>query len=523
MRQTAAALYASLLGDRDPFLERARDGAQLTIPRLITEEGRNGSTELYTPFQGLGARGVNNLASKLLLTLFPPNAPFFRLEVDESYNAAIGAVDGAQAETQASLAKIERKISGEIEKQAMRPRLFEALKHLVVSGNVLLYMPKKGGLRVFHLDQYVIDRDPMGNVVTMVTKETIAVAALPQEIKAQLDPKDIADAEGMNTKPKTLDLYTAVVRQGEDKFEVWQEVSGVKTVEIPTAAGVYPMERLPWIPLRMSYISDEPYGRGHVEEYIGDLKSLEGLSQAIVEGSAAAARLLFLVNPNGMTMTEDLAEAPNGAFREGMAEDVSTLQLEKSADFRVAMETAAGIERRLSHAFLLNASIQRQAERVTAEEVRYMAQELEDALGGIYSILSQELQMPLVRLLMNNLIKRKELPAVAGKILSPVIITGLEALGRGQDLNRIQLALSVGTAALGPEAMTMYMNPGNVLTRIFTAVGIDTTGMVKTDEEVQAMQSAQQQQGAMMELTKSLGPEAMKMVQGAAQQGAQSG
>lgn len=519
MNQSAAHLYASLETDRDAFLQRARDAAKLTIPRLLTEQGRTGATELYTPFQGLGARGVNNLASKLLLTLFPPNAPFFRLQIDDVTAVQVMAVDGASAEIQESLGKLERRISGEVERQAMRPRLFEALKHLVVTGNALLYIPKEGGLRVFHLDQYVVERDPMGNVLTIITKECVSPFTLPPEIQAQLDPKDLDQNEKVTGQPKNLDLYTAVVREGKTKFKVWQEVKGIKLVALPDSQGIYTEDALPWIPLRMSYISDEAYGRGHVEEYIGDLKSLEGLSQSIVEGSAAAARLLFLVNPNGLTVISDLAEAPNGAFRAGTEADVTTLKLDKAADFRVAMETGAGIERRLSFAFLLNTSVQRDAERVTAEEVRYMAQELEDALGGVYSILSQELQLPLVRLLMNTLVRRKELPRSTGKILTPVIITGLEALGRGQDLNRLQLGLTVASSAIGPEALTTFINPGNVLTRIFTAVGVDTEGMIKTDEEVAQIQQAQQQQATLQSLAEKLGPKAMDMAAGSAAQG----
>lgn len=517
MKQSACGLYAALEGVRDPFLRRAREAAQLTIPRLLTEEGRTGSTELYTPFQGLGARGSNNLASKLLLTLFPPNAPFFRLVLDSDAQALVAGVDRATAETEQSLAKIEKIVSQEVERQAMRPRIFEALKHLVVCGNALVYMAPAGGLRVFHLDQYVVDRDPMGEVLTIVTKEMVNIATLPEALYDMLDPRDkLEDSAG---KMKDLALYTAVHRTGADKFEVWQEIQGAKVVEVPGSAGSYKTKNLPWIPLRLSYISDEAYGRGHVEEYIGDLKSLEGLSQALVEAAAAAARMLFLVNPNGLTMIEDLAGAPNGAFREGMKDDVTTLQLEKGNDLRVAFEQAGTIERRLSFAFLLNTSVQRNAERVTAEEVRYMAQELEDALGGVYSILAQEFQLPLVRLLMSNLVKRKELPKLEDKYVTPVIITGLEALGRGQDLNRLQLGLTVGTAAIGPEAMAMYLNPGNVLTRIFTAVGVATEGMVKTDQEVQAMQQQQQQQATMQSLTEKLGPEAMKQMGGAQSNG----
>ena len=69
--------------------------------------------------------------------------------------------------------------------------------------------------------------------------------------------------------------------------------------------------------------------------------------------------------------------------------------MQKFNDFRVAQESAQKIEERLAAAFLLNSSVQRDAERVTAEEVRFMAQELESTLGGVYSVLSQEFQLPL--------------------------------------------------------------------------------------------------------------------------------
>ena len=55
--------------------------------------------------------------------------------------------------------------------------------------------------------------------------------------------------------------------------------------------GVYPIDKCPYIPLRFSK-SEEDYGRGYVEEY-DDLQSLETLTQAIVEGSSAAAKVLF--------------------------------------------------------------------------------------------------------------------------------------------------------------------------------------------------------------------------------------
>ena len=79
---TAEARYRSLETFRQTFLDRARDCSELTIPSLIPPDIHTATSDLYQPYQGIGARGVNNLASKLSLALMPPNAPFFRFMVE---------------------------------------------------------------------------------------------------------------------------------------------------------------------------------------------------------------------------------------------------------------------------------------------------------------------------------------------------------------------------------------------------------------------------------------------------------
>ena len=54
------------------------------------------------------------------------------------------------------------------EKLSRATQTFEAIKHLIVGSNVLLFVSKEG-LRVFPLSQYVIERDPMGNVLEIIT------------------------------------------------------------------------------------------------------------------------------------------------------------------------------------------------------------------------------------------------------------------------------------------------------------------------------------------------------------------
>jgi len=344
MKETAQGLYHSLENQRWSFLDRGRTSSELTIPYIMPPDGHNYATKYYTPYQGVGARGVNNLASKLLLALLPPNAPFFRLVIDryelDKAKQELGPEGGEQlrSDLEKALADVERSVSQEVEVEAFRVGVFEALKNLLVTGNTLLYLPDDGGMRVFRLDRYCVKRDPMGNVTHIAIKETVAPMMLPESVREEVYRQE---------KENSCDLYTSVVREGNE-FVVQQDVKGIVIEE---SKGRYPIEKTPFLPLRYTRIDGEDYGRGFVEEYIGDLKSLESLTKAIVEGSAAAAKVLFMVNPNGTTRAKTLSESPNGAIVQGSDGDVSVLQLNKFNDFRTAQGVMNGISDRLSQAF----------------------------------------------------------------------------------------------------------------------------------------------------------------------------
>tara|TARA_B110000444_G_C18845768_1_gene601890 strand:- start:2569 stop:4011 length:1443 start_codon:yes stop_codon:yes gene_type:complete len=461
----------------------------------MPEEGHGPHSRLDTPFQGVGARGVNNLASKLLLALLPPNAPFFRLNIDKYALANEGAPEELISEIETSLQQVEESVMSEISREAYRTAIHAALKHLIVTGNVLLYMPDEGGIRVFHLDRFVVDRDPMGNVLHIATKENLSYEAVDDEVKEAL-----ASSGGQPTDE--IHLYTAACREG-DNFVIYQDVNGVA---LPSSGGTVKADKNPFIPLRFSRIDGESYGRGYVEEYLGDLQSLEGLTRAIVEGSAAAAKVMFLVNPNGTTRARTLAESPSGAIVQGNAADVTTLQLNKVNDFRTAQASIQVISDRLGSAFLLTSGVVRNAERVTAEEIRMLSQELESALGGLYSLLSTEMQLPFVNRLMDVMKRKKKLPALPKDVVSPVIITGVEALGRGNDLQKLDLFLAGAAQVVGPQAVAEFVNVGEYFQRRATSLGIKTAGLVKSQEEMQA----EQQQAQQMAMLQQVAPQGIK-------------
>ena len=503
---TAASRWKDLELHRSIYLRRAIDCSSLTIPSLIPESDQNYGyvaepySKLKSLYQGVGSRGVSGLGAKLLLSLYPPSQPFFRLVIDRRKVAKQLAEMGDESESALSqldlaLAGMERDVMRKLDELQARPALFEAIKHLIVGGNALLHIGSDS-VRMFSLRSFVCHRDPEGNVTELVIREQVS----PEYLQIQIPEKD-------RDKRDPVDVYTHVTMDPEeDRVEWYQEYDGRK---LAGSQGFSKMDSNPWLVLRLHRIAGESYGRSLVEEALGDLQSLESLSQAIVEGSLIAAKAIGLVNPNGTTRADVLARAENGSIVAGNAADVEFLQVQKTNDYATALQTMQMIERRLNFVFLNNEAATRDAARVTAEEIRLMATQLEAGLGGTYSVLSHELQLPLIRRVMHLMSVAGDLPPLPSGLIEPVVQTGLEAIGRGNDKARLTNFIQTIGASLGPEALQQYVNPSELIRRFAASDGIDTEGLVKTEQQLQAEQAQQQQ--VMLE---------QQLAQGAIQNGA---
>lgn len=219
--KSAKQRYNDMIEYREHYLNRGRECSELTLPAILPEDGVNHTSDLYTPYQSVGARGVNNLASKLLLLLLPPNQPFFRLNVDGKTKEEMDLEPQIKTEIEKSLAKIEREVMSEIEALAIRVPVFEALKHLVITGNTLVYMPKKNTMRVFPLSQYTCRRDPEGNLLELVVKETVSPLTFDE-----IDQEEILKNQEDTESTDEIDLYTHVYLLPNKKYYVCQEANG---------------------------------------------------------------------------------------------------------------------------------------------------------------------------------------------------------------------------------------------------------------------------------------------------------
>ena len=489
--KNARQRYNELSSHREQFLNVAYECAELTIPTLLM---RNEGDALYnsfqTPWQSVGAKGVTTLSSKLMLGLLPPSTSFFKLQLDDS-KLGVEIPAEAKSELDLSFAKIERMIMESIAASTDRVQIFAALKHLVVTGNALLFM-HKDGMKVYPLNRYVVERDGNGDVVEIVTKERVSkkLLGIPE-----LDDGPNDDSKGDYKGTKDIDVYTCVKLSGNG----WRWHQEANDTILPDSVGKAPNDKTPWLPLRFVTVDGEDYGRSRVEEFLGDLKSLEALMQAIVEGSAAAAKVVFTVSPSSTTKPASLANAGNGAIIQGRPDDIGVVQVGKTADFQTAYQMINMLEKRLGEAFLVLQV--RQSERTTAEEVRMTQMELERQLGGLFSLLTSEFLIPYLKRKMHTLTRSKQIPSVPAGLVKPTIVAGINALGRGQDRDALVQFITTIAQTMGPEALAQYMNPDEAIKRLAAAQGIDILNLVKSMEERNAEQEQAMQAQQMQSLT----------------------
>ena len=497
---TAKSRYDNLSSDRSQFLTEAEDATKLTLPYLIRghEDYSKGMKQLKTPWQSVGAKGVVALASKLSLSLVPPQTSFFKLQLDESQ---LGENFGPEikSELDLSFAKIERTILDAIAASDDRVVIHQALQHLVVGGNALIFMGK-AGLKLFPLNRYVIERDGNGEVIEIVTKERINKDLVPNYEPPKNEYQDVVDGEEDENE---VDVYTHV-RRDNNRFMWHQEVNNKRLKGSESKA---PVDSTPWLPLRFNTVDGEAYGRGRVGQFIGDLKSLEALSQAIVEGSAAAAKVVFTVSPSSTTKPQTLAQAGNGAIVQGRPDDIGVIQVGKTADFATALQHMQTLEKRLNEAFLILSV--RQSERTTAEEVRMTQMELEQQLGGLFGLLTVEFLVPYLNRKLSVFQKTGEIPRIPKGMVKPIIVAGINSLGRGQDVQALGQFLQTIAQTMGPEAIATYINPEEVVKRLAAAQGIDVLNLVKSMQEVNEEQQQAATQQAEMEAIKQT-PNLMK-------------
>jgi hypothetical protein len=492
-------LFDQQVSERGTQEQRWEDYAGWTLPYLFTRDTAN-DQEMQHDYQALGAQAVNHLSNKIVMTLFAPARPFFRLELNqEQQNQLIDA--GLTPENIETLTgKVENQAMRNMEKVALRTSVIMAIKNLIALGNTMVYFPPNGDKsQVYNLRDYTVKRDMGGKVVQIITRDRRVIGTLPAEMREQCKMNGHKDHD-------KISLFTGITRRPADgKFFVKQEIDELFIVD-PDGTGLYNEEDLPWMALTWNLIRGEDYGVGLVEEYAGDFSVYSKLSESNLNLASIAADIKILVNPMGQTDVDTLNNSESGTYVYGTIDDVAYLQLEKMSDFAFVDKIMDTYARRIGSAFLLNSQVTRDAERVTATEIQLQANELESSLGGVYSRLAEEMQQPLARQLLATV--DSEL-----KDIEPVILTGIESLSRNSEHEQMMLFLNDLTIFNNvPEQLLGTIKLIDMAKILATNRGIEHDKFMKTTDELnrerKAAEDAAAEQEAKMSAANAAGQQA---------------
>lgn len=490
MEEKYSGLYEKYRDDR--LLDKYKDYSRWTIatvfPKTTAISQLKGNDVTERDFQSLGAILVNSLASKLVSLLFPIGVSFFKISDNKDSVKLLNDLkqsDGARYKT-TQMANIELKASERVLSNAGYHQLHQLAKLWIITGNALL-VRKNNKLIVHSPRNYSVLRDSDGVCLDLILKEDIALASAPEEVRmnpvhanARLD--DI------------VSIYTRVRRLPDGRHEVTQEADDKRLGEIL----VYARNLCPYIPTGVTLVNGDSYHHGIVEDYAGHFAKLSMLSEALAKYEIDAAKVINLVAPGAAADIDSLAEAECGEWVQADPNMVSKLETGNIAFIKALSEDISNVFNQLSIAFMYSANV-RDAERVTAEEIKVKVAEVDKTLGGVYSQLSESCCKPLSYLLLAEQDPVIESAIKIGRLRLD-ILTGTAALGRSAGIDRLLQAMQVVSSIVpAMSGISKRFNTEKVIDKVLADFGIDQDEIMKSEEELQQEAQLEQQQMASLE------------------------
>lgn len=470
-------------------IARAERCAKLTIPSLFFEEGHQAADQEDVPpeWQSYGAQLLNHLATRLMLALFAPSRPFARMDPTVGMAGAAKQAGLNEEGLKAILSLAEKEMVRELDRRAMRPKLFELLKQILAIGPTLLVKDKEHQqIRVMSVRHFRLKRNIYGRMHTLCIKEVVPADELDPEIAAQL-PVGRQNADDV----AYFILVQRKAGKGEERFTVKHYV---EDVHVASWDKEYGRKDCPYVPVTWTLSDNANYGNSLVAEYAGDFAAFEKLCKAQTQAGVLASAYRWLKDPSATMSAKEFEDSEDGEVVSGEKGSLAIVNI--AAEMANAMQAQElprkALEQRLGRAFVLASAVVRDSERTTGVEIRQLAQELDTGLGGGYSRLAVDVQEPLAHFLL-DLIDVSFRP----RDIELTVVTGLDALSRSGDLANLKEWLgSLAQAATIPEPALKRLKWDVIAQDLATPVGIAAGKYTKSDTELNAELDAEAQRMA---------------------------
>lgn len=480
-------VWSEMEAEKGDLVERAEAYARYTIANILRQDREDYTThqESVKSSVMMGAKWVNHLSNRIVDVLFPISRPFFtvaatpetlrRLEQENDESDVVTIKDQIREAT----TKIEQEAVRNLRLVEYRPVAIEACKHLIITGNVLVRRMPSGKRILYSIDRYGIRRDIEGNPIEVVLYDKKKFCTLTPE------QQDMVKAIIPTVKGEDkLELLTHYKLGADGRWTLRQEIEGLALGKQQKIAA----KDFDLLPLVWNLPSQYHYATGLVEDNSTTFHKIDVTTEALTDLIAIAADIKFFVKPGsplGLQLRE-LNNAARGTYFAGNAEDIAVPEINLRGDLEQISAIVSKWESDLSTVFLMSAV--RDAERVTAAEVRLVAKELESSFGGLYSQLALTWQQREADYALSTM----DLPDVLGKQFEVLVTTGLESLSREGQLDNVRLAIEdLQMLDAVPEEIRGTINGLRFAKFVFSNRGLALVDFLNTPEEIEAEQQRQ--------------------------------
>lgn len=494
---TAEDFYAGQLSGRTGPVALGRRLADLSSPVTFPPEHWQSGEPLVICNQAVNSYALNTLSSKMMLAAMPPGQAGWKSDpVESKVEKDIAQDPEMYAEMLYALSRRDENHRKRMESTSCRPANTLYNKLLLLTGNALVLWTQIDNPIIYNMHHYVVKRDASGVPLVTVLKVAVSRMVADEDIIEAAAHKETHQPNSASPWDEEITIYHVekLLRHkgGKMEYVYWQEVEGGHVVEgsvaysdfeTPTmyAGGMIPEYGSNW------YV---PY----CQDYEGDMQAVENFSAALQDGGAAAARFLTLVDPSGQTEIKDIMEADNLDVVPGREADVHSMRADKGGDLAVTSKEMEAAAKRLGQAFLMFSSIQRSGERVTAEEWSILAREIDQAMGGLYSVVAQTSQRYFVlRFIRLHVETDKSIGKLPDGLVKVSIITGIDSLGQSAEATNLREFMAEASEATKNPELGKYIEFSDYLKRLAAFKNIKSTGLVKAPQKIAEEGAAQQQ------------------------------
>lgn len=495
---TLAGKWMEMDGYKGDMLTRFEQYARWTVPSIFPMDDQS---RKETPQESeksnvaIGARLVNHLAHRIVDTMFPNDKPFF----------AVALTPEAKREFEETATQEEKNVldTGLIEAEnaamrnlnltAYRPVAVNAVSLQIVTGNALIYRMPDDQRVVYSVRDYCVTREIGGKIREVMLRDAKTFGSLSETIQSRIK----AGPKGKEYKHDTpVELFTYYWWKGGK----WHMRQAVEDFEIKEARTSYKKADFPCLVLAWNIGRGDHYGRGLVEDYAVSFHNIDVMTEAMIDLIGVAADIKFLVNDMSSFDVDAWNNAKRGEYVPGKEGDITVPQFKFAVEVQFIGEAIAKLERELAQAFLLSSAGVRDAERVTAEEIRFFAREIESAFGGLYSRLALDWQKKEAEYQLSQIDFNSYL-SDGSEAFETVVTTGLESLSREGKLDSLRLAIAdLQMLDAVPEQLREAINPVAFADFIFRNRNVDGKDFLYSQEQFNAnRQQAVKEQERLME------------------------